>query len=100
MTHGIKTYVGPQRKANLTPDGVGGVYLERILFGTSYVRRTFTNLGGLDVFYVHIMGGYHTVVKGIDGSGYPYIEAAGFTKPAEWYGDPSQFTTEIAVFAK
>ncbi len=101
MTFGsVITYVGPSRKANITPDGFGGVFLETYTFGTTYLRRTFTNLAGMSIFFVVIKGGYHTLVKGIDGNGYPYIEAAGYPIPAFQSWPAGAFDTQIAIFAK
>jgi hypothetical protein len=100
MPHGIITYVGPQRKANITPNGFGGVFVETYTFGVNYARRTFTNLAGMSIFHVVVKGGYHTIVKGIDGNGYPYIEAAGYPIPTWQVFPANTFDTQIAIFAK
>ncbi len=100
MSGSIVTYLGPQRKANITPDGFGGVFVENHVFGTSYSRRTFTNLGGMTIFAVVVRGGYHAWVKGIDGNGYPYVEAAGYPIPTFRTWPDGTFDTTLAIFAK
>ncbi len=100
MTHGIITYVGPQRKANITPDGFGGVFVELYTFQSVYSRRTLSNLAGMDIFMAVVKGGYHNIVKGVDANGYPYFESAGYITPP-WTNFPAgTYDTVIAIFAK
>lgn len=98
MSFGIKT--NKNGKAVLTPDGEGGVFVELVTFGTSYFRRTFTDLGAMNIFYVVSRGGYHQLVSGRDGNGYPYIEAQGYPIPT-WSTFPAgAFDTVVGVFAR
>lgn len=104
MTAGIITYVGPSLKPNITPDGAGGVFLETYIFdgidpGVT-VRKTWTNLGGMAIFAVVVIGGYHAWTQGIDGNGYPYIQSAGYPVPDWRSWDAGTFNTTLAVFVK
>lgn len=98
MAYGIKTI--KNGKAVLTPDGEGGVFIELVTFSTTYFRRTFTDLGAMNLFYIVTRGGYHTITTGRDASGYPYIEAQGYPTPT-WGAWPSgSFDTVVGVFAR
>lgn len=97
--YGLITY--KNGKMVLTPDGQGGVFQRIVVFGTSYVRHTFTDSDGMGIFGLPIFGGLHTLVYGIDGSGYPYIEAQGYQKPSWASGQSdSQWETRVAIFSR
>lgn len=89
-------------KPVLTPDGVGGVYAGSVTFSNtaSTYRYTFTELLGRTIFAFVIAGGYHEWVAGVDGNGYPYIEAPGYPIPS-WQSWPAgTFNTVVGVFTR
>ena len=103
--YGVKTYLD-SGKVNITPDGVGGVFIQLVTFthkaGT--VRVTFTDLLGMSIFYFTYYGGSHDVSSGVDGSGRPYVEAVGHPDPT-WTPNPpvwapGSFDTIVGVYAR
>lgn len=86
-------------KVVLDPAGGGGLFVALVTFGSQYSRYTYTTLDTLDIFGFITKGGFHNLVYGRDGSGNPYIEAAGYSPVA---GTPAglDFTTTVAVFAR
>lgn len=98
MTYGIKTV--RNGKSVLSPEGEGGVFIELVTFGTTYMRRTFTDLGTLNIFYFVPGGGYHEIVVGRDVNGNPFIEAQGYPMPAWGSWPAGSFDTVVGVFAR
>jgi len=98
MAYGIKTI--KNGKGVLSPDGNGGVFIQLVTFSTTYLRRTFTDLGTMNLFYIVTSGGFHDIATGRDANGYPFIEAQGYPMPA-WGGWPAgSFDTVVGVFAR
>lgn len=100
----ITTYVGPSLKPNITPDGFGGVFHELFTFtnfdGAGTVRRTFTDLAGLTIFGFVVVGGYHDWIQGVDGNGYPYVEAPAYPIPTFRTWDAGTFNTTLGIFVR
>lgn len=89
-------------KPVLTPDGLGGVYVgERTFDNTDYtLRHTFYDLLGRSIFAFVLVGGYHEWVSGVDGNGYPYIEAPGFPIPSFRTWPARTFNTVLGIFTR
>lgn len=89
-------------KPVLTPDGVGGVYVGEVTFSnTNYTdRHTFYDLLGRSIFAFVLVGGYHECVTGVDGNGYPYIEAPGYPIPSWKTWPAGTFNTVMGIFTK
>ncbi|RZA26858.1 MAG: hypothetical protein EOP02_10760 [Proteobacteria bacterium] len=108
MDHGLFTFRADNGRPQLQPTGAGGMFVELVTFShtdpSQKVRRTFTNLPGFSgLFCALISGGCHDWNTGRDGSGYLYIEASGFSPPANPNGGawPSgTWDTVIGVFAR
>jgi hypothetical protein len=86
-------------KVVLDPAGGGGIFVARVTFNDQYTRYTYTDLDTMTLFGFDLTGGYHNVVYGRDGSGFPYVEAMGFT-PAPDTPSGLDYTTTVAVFAR
>ena len=95
MTSGIKTWVNGV--PNMTPDGAGGVFIERIIMPVTAnaVRKTYPALAGMEIIVFVESSGTHTWTKGVDGNGYPYVETQGYTYDAGF-----NFQSILLVFAR
>ncbi len=100
--NGIKTFVGPSLKPNITPDGLGGLFHSLQEFSNRdpnvTERRTFYDLAGRNVYALVIYGGNHPWQQGIDGNGYPYLQTQGAPTPDWWVLDPNNLNTTFAIF--
>jgi hypothetical protein len=100
---GIRTFVGPNYRENLTPDGVGGLFHSLQTFSGRDAavtdRRTFYDLAGRNIIVLMTYGGNHNWQQGVDGNGYPYLQAQGSPTPDWWTLPPDNLNTTFAVFS-
>lgn len=80
MSYGATSYRSDGR-ANIVPDGFGGVFVGRYQFavGSGYVRTSFPGLFGMSIIAFHVFAGNHTFTTGVDGSGIPYLDVTSQT---------------------
>jgi hypothetical protein len=79
----------------------GGVLLQIATFsgvdGNVTDRRTYAEYPGRTIAAIPFSGGYHNITSGVDGNGYPYVQAPGSGGPPAWLGNAN---TDVAVFLK